>query len=78
MVQCGIGLSSMQDEDEFPDLATGGTLQRNKTEQVQLKLPKPLVSVYRFASQTCLRSVGRYSLLMVHGFDLVLVSGVTA
>ncbi|XP_046720306.1 selenocysteine insertion sequence-binding protein 2-like isoform X2 [Silurus meridionalis] len=32
-----------QDEDEFPDLATGGGLQRNKPEQVQLKLPKPLL-----------------------------------
>ncbi|XP_060780288.1 selenocysteine insertion sequence-binding protein 2-like isoform X2 [Neoarius graeffei] len=32
-----------QDEDEFPDLATGGAVQRNKPEQVQLKLPKPLL-----------------------------------
>ncbi|XP_036420463.1 selenocysteine insertion sequence-binding protein 2-like isoform X1 [Colossoma macropomum] len=32
-----------QDEEEFPDLATGGAVQRNKPEQVQLKLPKPLL-----------------------------------
>lgn len=38
-------LFAVQDEEEFPDLATGGAVQRNKPEQVQLKLPKPLVSV---------------------------------
>ncbi|XP_066515308.1 selenocysteine insertion sequence-binding protein 2-like isoform X2 [Hoplias malabaricus] len=32
-----------QDEEEFPDLATGGTAQRSKQDQVQLKLPKPLL-----------------------------------
>ncbi|KAM9481874.1 selenocysteine insertion sequence-binding protein 2-like isoform 4-T4 [Clarias gariepinus] len=32
-----------QDEEEFPDLATGGAVQRSKPEQVQLKLPKPLL-----------------------------------
>ncbi|XP_047678063.1 selenocysteine insertion sequence-binding protein 2-like isoform X1 [Tachysurus fulvidraco] len=32
-----------QDEEEFPDLATGGSVQCNKPEQVQLKLPKPLL-----------------------------------
>ncbi|XP_059362995.1 selenocysteine insertion sequence-binding protein 2-like isoform X2 [Carassius carassius] len=31
-----------QDEDEFPDLATGGAAQRNKPEPVQPKLPKNL------------------------------------
>lgn len=32
-----------QDEEEFPDLATVSNPQRNKSEQVQLKLPKPLL-----------------------------------
>ncbi|XP_052438125.1 selenocysteine insertion sequence-binding protein 2-like isoform X3 [Carassius gibelio] len=32
-----------QDEDEFPDLATGGAAQRNKPEPVQPKLPKSLL-----------------------------------
>uniref|UniRef100_A0A8C1W203 SECIS binding protein 2 like n=1 Tax=Cyprinus carpio TaxID=7962 RepID=A0A8C1W203_CYPCA len=32
-----------QDEDEFPDLATGGAAQRNKPELVQPKLPKNLL-----------------------------------
>ncbi|XP_016332606.1 selenocysteine insertion sequence-binding protein 2-like [Sinocyclocheilus anshuiensis] len=32
-----------QDEDEFPDLATGGSAQRNKPEPVQPKLPKNLL-----------------------------------
>ncbi|XP_016141258.1 selenocysteine insertion sequence-binding protein 2-like [Sinocyclocheilus grahami] len=32
-----------QDEDEFPDLATGGAAQRNKPEPVQPKLPKNLL-----------------------------------
>ncbi|XP_058607793.1 selenocysteine insertion sequence-binding protein 2-like isoform X2 [Onychostoma macrolepis] len=32
-----------QDEDEFPDLATGGAVQRNKPEPVQPKLPKNLL-----------------------------------
>ncbi|XP_051726127.1 LOW QUALITY PROTEIN: selenocysteine insertion sequence-binding protein 2-like [Ctenopharyngodon idella] len=32
-----------QDEDEFPDLATGGAAQRNKPDPVQPKLPKNLL-----------------------------------
>uniref|UniRef100_A0A4W4HKN4 SECIS binding protein 2 like n=1 Tax=Electrophorus electricus TaxID=8005 RepID=A0A4W4HKN4_ELEEL len=32
-----------QDEEEFPDLTTGGTVQRNKPDQAQLKMPKPLL-----------------------------------
>ncbi|XP_039539970.1 selenocysteine insertion sequence-binding protein 2-like isoform X2 [Pimephales promelas] len=32
-----------QDEDEFPDLATGGAAQRNKPDPVQPKLPKTLL-----------------------------------
>ena len=34
-----------QDEDEFPELASGGAPVRNKPEPVQPKMPKGLVSV---------------------------------
>jgi len=45
----------VQDEDEFPDLATGGAAQRNKPDPVQPKLPKTLVSVSPAGQNTLLK-----------------------